>query len=229
MNPAARLRDYVIKLMSSGLYSLEDIKNQTDYQAALWSAMGALYQGGSLATFTNRFKATIQSYLTQAWNDGAREMNVAPDEMSPDDLGILAAILNNEFKFVQRLADDIQAAADAGYTVEDYTRAFWRRAVLWANRYKETANRARMTFGSKVRFMWTEGDTLQKCETCVALDGIVAYGWEWAAAGFHPQMPPNPLLQCDGWGCDCDLSPTDRRRTPRALDYLTNLATQGHV
>jgi len=62
--------------------------------------------------------------------------------------------------------------------------------------------------------LWVFDDTAEKCDTCLALNGIVAYAWEWETAGFRPQSPPNALLTCGGWHCECELRHTEKRRSP---------------
>lgn len=48
------------------------------------------------------------------------------------------------------------------------------------------------------------------------LNGIVAYAREWNEYGIHPQSPPNDLLECGGWRCQCRLVSTAKRVTPKA-------------
>jgi hypothetical protein len=204
-------------------------KSYDQYRARLWGAMVRLFNGGRDANFLATFVRSIDQQLTQAWNTGAGEIGVAPEEMTPDDMTILEAIIDNETNFIEGVAADIQAAKDEGMTREDFDTQFGSRVDLWANRYNETQNRARMHFGAKERLEWVLGATEESCDTCTALNGIVAFGYEWEEARIHPQMPPNNLLTCGGWQCDCQLRPTTRRRTARALDRLLDLATARNV
>ena len=219
----------VIGIVAFTLFDWLAEKTYNEFRSRLWRAMLRLFHGGRDANFLGSFVRSIDQQLTEAWNEGAADMGVQPDEMSDDDIAILEAIVNSENDFVNNLADDIQGARESGVSEEQFVSGFGARCNLWANRYTETVNRARMQFGAKVRLMWQEGATEDKCETCKKLDGIVAFGYEWEEAGFHPQMPPNDMLECEGWNCQCTLEPTTRRRTPRALDKLTSIAVSSHL
>jgi hypothetical protein len=225
------------RILTELVRRIVEAKTIEQYRARLWSAAQRLFTGGRDSAFMATFIRSIDQQLTEAWNKGADDMGVAPDEMSADDRNILEAIINNETDFIKRMAGDIQAAKDAEMTPEDFERQFGARVDLWANRYNETVNRAHVVFGQKARLIWEMGATEEHCPFCSALNGIVAWGYEWEEARFHPQMPPNPTLSgewnggkgCEGWHCDCGLNPTTRRRTARALDKLMTIATAAHL
>ncbi len=225
MSSRERLHD-LVRLIVDNRDAITAAKTYERYRARLWAAVQRLYDGGRDAAFMATFIRSIDVQLTEAWNKGGDDMGVAPDEMSPDDMGILEAIINNETEFINRLAGDIQAAVDDGIEKDAFDKRFSARVDLWANRYNETVNRAHMVFGSKQRMEWVLGATEEHCATCPQLAGIVAFGHEWESSRFHPQMPPNNLLECGGWRCLCTLKPTKKRRTARALDRLTQIATR---
>jgi hypothetical protein len=228
MDNRARLRA-VLALVVENAALIVAAKTYEVYRSRLWSAAQRLYTGGRDVNFMATFIRTIDQQLTEAWNKGADDVGVAPDEMTADDMGILEAIINNETEFIGGIANDIQFDRDGEMTPEQFESKYGSRVDLWANRYNEAVNRAHMQFGAKQRLMWVMGDTEEHCETCSALNGIIAFGYEWEEARFHPQMPPNELLSCEGWRCDCSLEPTDKRRTARALDRLTQIATAAHL
>lgn len=204
---------------------MQAVKTYDQYRARLWGAAVRLFNGGRDAAFEATFLRSIDQQLTEAWNQGAADCGVQPDEMDQDDFTRLEAIINNETEFISRLEGDIRADKDGGMERDAFDKKYGARVDLWANRYNETVNRARMQFGSKLRQIWKTGPTEKSCKTCSALDGIVAFGHEWESAGFHPQMPPNELLDnCRGWNCLCSLTPTTKRRSIRALDRLTEIA-----
>lgn len=205
------------------------IKTYDRYRSRLWGAMQRLWNGGRDANFLGSFARSIDQQLTEAWNKGADSVGVAPDEMSQEDTNILDGIIRNENDFIQKLADDIQTLKDGGGTDEQFQSQFGSRVDLWANRYIETENRARMQFGERQRFEWKLGQTEEHCQTCNDLNGIVAFGYEWEEARLHPQMPPNDLLICQGWRCSCVIAPTTKRRTSHALDRLLTIVTSSHV
>jgi hypothetical protein len=103
------------------------------------------------------------------------------------------------------------------------------RAALWANRYEDAQNEARRLIalenGDKLE--WVEGDTEEKCEICIALDGIVAYASTWDELGVKPQSPPNERLTCGGWKCQCRLEATDKRVTLGSREKILSIISKG--
>ena len=211
-------------------------KTYDQFRARLWGAMVRLFNGGRDANFIGSFSRSIDQQLTLAWNEGADDMGVAPDEMSEEDRQILEGIINNENDFINGIGDEIANDA-ATMDREKFDSKYGARVDLWANRWNETVNRAHIVFGGKQKLEWQLGATENHCGFCEALNGIVAYATEWDQTRFQPQAPPNPLLTgeyngkpgCSGWHCDCGLTPTDKRRTARALDKLTQIATGAHL
>lgn len=206
-----------------GLIARLAIKTLEQYRARLWAACVRLFNGGRDAAFEASFIRSIDQQLTKAWDEGAESIGVEPDEYTDADITIRDAIINNETEFINGLMNDIQTAKDSGMAREDFDKQFGSRADLWANRWTETVNRARMQMGSKQRFTWRLGSTEEHCDTCSRLNGITAFGYEWDEARIQPQAPPNSALTCSGWRCDCSLEPTTRRRTGRALDRLIEI------
>jgi hypothetical protein len=205
------------------------LKTYDELYSRLWGAAVRLFNGGKDANFLGSFARSIDQQLTEAWNTGADDVGVAPEDMTPDDMTILEGIINNENDFLDGIAGDIATDRDAGMTREDFDSKYGSRVDLWANRYTEVVNTARMHFGGKQRLVWRLGQTEQHCPECEQLDGIVAWADEWSQADIHPQDPPNRHLTCGGWRCDCRLEPTTDRRTARAIDRITEIALQGNT
>jgi hypothetical protein len=201
-----------------------ETKSYDELYSRLYAGARRLFNGGKDANFLATFARSIDAQLTEAWNDGADDMGVAPDEMTESDMSILNGIIDSENNYIQGLADDIQADKAAGMTLADFESKYGARCDLWANRYTETVNEAHIRFGGKQKLQWNLGATEVHCDACQSLDGIIAFADEWAQAGVKPQNPPNQMLGCDGWRCDCRLEPTDKRRSPRALDTITEIA-----
>lgn len=100
------------------------------------------------------------------------------------------------------------------------------RADMWANRYNEAYNDAVKFIAEQSggKLEWFYDPEKEHCDTCASLNGIVAFATDWTASGFKPQAAPNNMLDCGGWQCGCELRTTDKRRTPKALDKLLNIA-----
>jgi hypothetical protein len=223
-------RETVVKALTAKIRQMAASKSYDQYRARLWGAMVRLYNGGRDGNFIGAFARTIDEQLTVAWNEGADDVGVSPEEMTPEDMLILEAIINNENDFIEGLVGEITAGRDnPEYTREQFDKQWGARVDLWANRYNETVNRARMHFGANERLEWVEGPTEKKCKTCPKLNGIIAFGREWDQARLHPQMPPNDMIECEGWNCLCQLVPTTKRRTARALDRLLEIGLTGKL
>jgi len=194
------------------------------YERAMWGAVRDLYSGDiGIGEFETAMIDIVQNQMRRAWNEGMRSLGLDPEadmillwEMALQD------IMAQELVFVDPLAAEIVAAFHAGKDVEQ----FRSRVSVWANRYNDVVNQATQICakaGQKMK--WQYGDT-DHCDTCSRLDGIVAYESEWEELGVYPQRPPNPVLECGGWRCQCSIVPTDQRRSPNAYQTIMNIATR---
>ena len=196
------------------LYITRATKTQDAYLRHMWQDAREYFTGEQDAfQFIDSFVAEIDNQLTRAWNEGAREAGVDPRDMDDPDLVILQDKIENEREYILGLAGDIDQARADGLTPAEFKQRFYSRVEMWANRYKETVNDAKLYFGSLDKYEWQLGATEQHCSTCYRLNGVVATGEEWDESGYRPQSPPNDKLECGGWKCDCSLVPTKRRRT----------------
>jgi hypothetical protein len=200
---------------------MKSVKSMSSYRIFFEMSAMDLFDGSiSHSTFIDRISRAIDQELTNAWNEGADEAQVLPEDMTESDLLVLEGYKQNEYDYLDRLAGDIEDARGNGKGWEQ----FQSRIDLWINRYSETANRARVYFGGKQKYKWIIGATEQHCETCAKLDGLVAWAEEWEQSDIRPQYPPNVMLECGGWRCDCQLVSTTERRTIRVMDRLTEIA-----
>lgn len=197
------------------------------YDKQLWGACLDLFRGDIDAFgFIDAFASSIEEQLTRAWNEGAREVGQEPGDMTDEDLAVMQSYIDSENEHVLDLAQAIEDAIAEKLTIEDFRSEFRARVDMWVNRYTDVVNAAKVYFGGKTRLIWVEGDTINKCDSCLALDGIVAYAEEWEQSGVKPQ---GQMLQCGGWHCGCSLQPTDKRRTPNALETIMEIATSGNI
>jgi hypothetical protein len=207
--------------------ALEFLKSIEQYDRQLWEYALALYRGGDAGEFIDKFTAAITNQLTRAWNEGSRSVGVEPEDMSDEDRAYLKEIIDSEYEHVLDLGTAIEAAQDK--TLEEFRQSFRSRIDLWVNRYTDTTNKAKVYFGDRTRLEWKLGETENHCDTCAALNGIVAFAFEWEQSGVKPQSPPNDVLACGGWQCDCRLEVTDKRRSPNALQRIMDIAVSGNL
>lgn len=172
--------------------------------------------------FINRLADLVEQQLTRAWREGMSDNGLDPDaDMTEEWQEELQNIIAAEYEHVDQFAADI--VAGRGGSVEQ----FQARARLWANRYTDVVNQAKLaTAGKGARMEWVYNPEKEHCDTCAALNGIVAFASEWEELGVHPQSPPNDVLECGGWRCGCSLQGTDKRRSPKAFDLIMNIVSQ---
>lgn len=177
--------------------------------------------------FNTELADLIENQFRRAFNEGMRNNELDPiKDMTPEWEAEYQRMVTDQYAFIERFAKDILEGAKSGQSKDE----FMARADLWANQYESVVNEAQLiTADKKQKYKWTLGATEEHCDTCSRLNGIIAYAEEWEKAGFHPQRPPNELLECGGWRCDCSLEPTDKRRTADALEILLDIATGSNV
>lgn len=189
------------------------LKTEAYYNRALNSAVLEFYRGEMDAgEFIDEMIRLIEGQFRRAWNEGSRDVGVDPKDHTPEDDAILEEHINQETEHILDYAEAIEKAKIDGAPVAPLQA----RVSLWANRYNEMVNAARMHFGAEREYLkWKLGATEEHCETCAALDGIVATAEAWEESGFHPQGAPNDALECDGWYCDCRLEVTKEKPTDK--------------
>lgn len=203
------------------------IKTEVHYARVLSRGVRDLYSGRTTADdLLNTMVGLLDTQLRKAWNEGMRANGLDPaTEMEPEWEDILQGIIDSEFEHVGQFINDVVAAAQNKEPIDPLIS----RAELWANRYNDVVNQAKLiTAGAKDKLEWIYGDT-DHCGTCEALNGLVATRSEWEQSNFHPQRPPNPMLECEGWRCQCRLEPTTKRKSPKVLDTLLNLGAASQI
>jgi hypothetical protein len=131
----------------------------------------------------------------------------------PESQLILEQLIDDEVAYVQGFADDLQAATKA-ITLDNIRK----RVGIWANQFSRLRNRAMLYFGGEKRLRWQEGDTIEKCGTCLGLDGQVRTAREWAALNIQPQ---DRQLECGGWNCECKFIVTNEPITNRPIPPMS--------
>jgi hypothetical protein len=202
------------------------LKSYDYYYRSLTHNVTMLYNGQIGGDFIDIMQNLIHGQLSDAYESALADNGIMPGEATEQMRAQVQAFIESDQGYVESYYRDIIDAAVDGKPIESVLY----RVDLWASRWNEVYQAAITTitsiYGGKL--IWVEGDTVDKCDTCVALNGICAFASEWEAAGVHPGGGPNPLLKCAGWKCECRLDPTERRRSPRALDSIMNIimATQ---
>lgn len=186
-----------------------NLKTEGYYSRVLNHNVLLLYNGEmSEAEFVDDLARLIDEQFRRAWRAGAVDVGIDADKITDEDWQPLEERILQEFDYVDAYAKEIATAADQGRDVAQYQA----RADLWSGRYREVQDEARIHFskGTGQLFEWIYGDTIEHCEDCSRLNGIVATADDWDASGWQPQSND---LACGGWNCQCRLEPTDKQKT----------------
>lgn len=193
------------------------LKTLAGYQLNLRAAIYGLWSGKM--DFDQAFQqiyAAIDRGLTQGWYEGAKECGITPAELSPEERAALAQAQAIEKSYVFQLLADVEENSQAN---GGKRAALYQRLDGWVNRYRDMVNRAKLMACADKKLRWDLGPT-EHCTSCAKLAGKVKRASYWQQRGIHPQAPPNPLLECEGWHCQCSLTPTDEPATPGPLPSL---------
>ena len=134
------------------------------YSNEIFQAARQYWKDGSKGGFKTRMNGTIKFGLNAAFEQGASVVGVEPDEFNSEDKDYINSIIDEEKSHVSDLLDFIDKLANdptARLSDADY------RLNMWANRYPDVQDQAKVYFGKKTRLKWTLGDA-EHCETCLA-------------------------------------------------------------
>jgi hypothetical protein len=185
------------------------IANQAEanYRSAIRNATRSLWSGViDLDQFVDTMFTTIRFGLTQAWHEGAREVGVAPSELT--DLERIE---------IQRLIQrDLDQVFSFGLWIEQNSKAnggklssVHSRAEAWIARASEARNKGLFAARDDPKLKWVYDPAKENCRTCEKLNGKVKRKSFWERIDVKPQNAPNPKLECGGWQCGCRFEPTD--------------------
>lgn len=216
------------------LYGIEThtdaLKTVEYFQRTIERDTRLLYRGEiGQAEFENRLVDLLDQQLDRAWNEGMRANGLDPkQDMIPEYEDRLEEIKLSELDHVPDFSEAIVDAAQRDTENETpgaSLQGLYVRGSLWSNRYTEVVNESiQMTAPQKQKLVWRYGDTVDHCDQCLALDGVVATAEEWQESGIRPQHPPNDMLECGGWRCQCTLMPTGDPLTPERLEIFASIA-----
>jgi hypothetical protein len=208
------------------IYSTPEYKTLEYFRSNIVRLVKSLYNGYIGGEFKGLMKSLINGQLidahVKAWQDEGGDGDV-PTYLRDH----AEKMISDQQDFVEAYYKDIVNAKVDKTPIDPLLS----RADLWATRYTEAYNDSvkLITEETGGRLVWQLGATEEHCATCAQLNGIVATAKEWITSGIKPQGAPNDLLECGGWKCDCSLTVTKKRRSPRALDTLINIAVSRNL
>lgn len=189
-----------------------------DYLRSLRSVARGLWSGA--LDYFQAFDAldtAIRHGLTKGWYEGLKEAGFQPSEMSEaEKLALETMIVNERIRMDSFLSycEDHSQANGGTWTQCD------SKAKLWSARARDAKNQALVMAQNDPKLVWRLGRTEKHCSTCFKLDGKVKRASYWQKVGVRPQNPPNSLLECGGWHCDCSLESSEEPLSKGTLGSL---------
>lgn len=222
------VRHYLSGKARFALYIPEEYKTQEFMLGQIRRLVTSLYNnqigGDFIDVMANVISGQLRDAYTQAW-ESYGETTALPDYLS----AAYETDVLRQYEHVDQYFRDIIDARLDGKPIDPLIA----RADLWAQRWTESYNNAIALIESTNggRMEWVLGATEQHCPLCSRYNGIVAFATEWQALNIAPQNAPNHALTghidgekgCEGWRCDCSLTPTDKRRSPNAYGKLEDI------
>jgi hypothetical protein len=178
----------------------------SQYSTDIDRAAAAYWKEGIRGNFSARMRVTVKFGLRDAFDLGGADMGILPEDYTKQDTTLRDEIITEEQSHIDDLLDYIDKLAndpDAKLSDAD------ARLSLWKARFDDVRGRAKVILGKDAKLEWVYGDT-EHCSTCARLNGVVKRASFWQTNGVLPQAPPNPMLECGGWKCQCHLEPTDK-------------------
>lgn len=162
----------------------------------LWTGAGSYFDAW------DALYAAIQTGITQAWYEGAKEVGILPNELTTEETVALEQFIVHMTGYIDGF---LTAIEEGSRSRGGKLGPLLTRAEIWTNRYAEARNKAKTMAGRDRKLMWVVHPEKEHCETCLKLDGKVKRASQWDA---HVR-PQDPRLACGGWLCGCELVPTD--------------------
>jgi len=173
----------------------------------------------------DQFFLAMDSVITwgipKAWHEGAALCGIKPNELTPEERQAMQTTIFKEISFTDGFATFIEKNSKAEGGKWGTVAA---KANTWVNRYNDARNEAKVSACADQKLQWVFnalGITKNPCNTCqFKLNGKVKRASYWKRVGVRPQNPPNGKILCSGWGCLCDLVPTDKPLSKGPLPSL---------
>lgn len=186
--------------------------SQSTYRASIRAPSRGLWSGAlTFDQFFDSMLTSIRLGLTQGWNRGALSMGIRPDEKTAADRIELQRLIIRESGFINTLGEFIESnrreLQPRGQIRNALNRVF-NRLERWVVRWLDAHNRGVLSARGDPKLLWIYDPRKENCRTCARLNGKVKRRSTWIVAGVRPQNSPNPLLDCEGWECGCQLVPT---------------------
>lgn len=186
---------------------LTENKSYSSYLTAVRGAIRGLYREQlTLFEFVDNMVSVVERNLIMAWNDGARDCGLKPDEFDRGEILVRDNYITNQFRYILGLGRSVQQDRNRVRIGESLARA-----EMWANRWFDIRALASQTVCADIKMLWQWDPAKEHCCDCRAMNGRVYRNSTWRRYGIRPG---SANLACFGGHCGCKLKPTDLPITP---------------
>ena len=134
--------------------------------------------------FLNEMFLVIKQGLTRAWINGAKQVGIQPDEITPAEQVKLTELIFKEYAYVPGLMTYlIPHRRENGGLL----RTFFARVEYWVTRYDDVYNQAILNAREDPKLKWVFTPGKDHCSTCAKLNGKVKRSSTWRESGWQPQ------------------------------------------
>lgn len=186
-------------------------KSLSSMRASIRSAIRGYWTGEyTRFQFVDEMNTIISRRLTEAYELGARECGILPDELTQTERAAQQDLINGQLGYVIGLADDIEEnKRDAGGRLGPLIA----RASRWAAQYDTAFSNGKANACGNRKAKFVLGPTEKHCRTCGGLANKVYRYSTWVENGAVP--PKNARFECGSASyCECRLEDTEDRITP---------------
>jgi hypothetical protein len=178
------------------------------YKRSLRSAVRGLWSG-ALDEFDayEVMQTAIRSGFTRAWNSGAAECGIKPDELSPEETKALNDAILEEYAYIDGFLGAIEKGSRKN---KEKLTPLYTRTELWLKRFLDIQNRAKAMACEDQKLAWRLGEA-EHCCSCLKLANRVKRASFWREAGVRPQHESLHCMKSAGGPsvCKCRFEVTD--------------------
>jgi hypothetical protein len=177
---------------------------EAEYTSSLFDIM-ELYTDSDqpITSFRNAFRRVMNdAFNTTAetgWTDGGASLPINDDLRS-----WLNSEIETEIAYIDDVFTELKELRKTG-TPDEQTDFIQAKAEGYAGALIGIYDYAKMAAQPERDGEWREGDTIDKCDTCVGLDGQVHLLRWYLENGYIPQQRGSETLECGGWMCLCTI------------------------
>lgn len=186
-------------------------KDIGQFKAAVRAAVRKLWIGaGDLFDFFEDMDRAISFHFNAAWNEGANQCGIRPDERTPEEEQRLTTLITQNRQYIYGFGEAVQEGSKANGGLLGPQMS---RAEMWVNRYNEVRSIALQMACENTKLRWQINPAKESCRSCLKLNGRVYRASIWAKYNIYPQNTDGSLA-CHGYRCGCSFIVTTDPVTP---------------